>query len=319
MEHVACRSACARPIPWHAHCESTGSGASSTNHSKENDVRERHYEGPPSQAERERRFGERGNRGREQGERQRFGERSFRDEDEGFGEEYERQGFEGGQSGWRQEYNPYGQGGEYSQAGQRPGGFGQAGYGGAGQQGPGRRSQGREQDDFGRYDRRQEYGIDRNQGYGAEQGTGSQRYGSYESERTGSGQGQGYGSSAGFGAYGQGRPQQGRFTGRGPKGWQRSDQSILERVNETLEQHPEIDASEIEVQCEGGEIVLRGTVDERRAKRLAEDAIENLPGVKDVRNEIRVQEPQNRQAQQPGAGQQQPGAGRDNGGRTRSS
>jgi hypothetical protein len=37
-----------------------------------------------------------------------------------------------------------------------------------------------------------------------------------------------------------------------------------------------------------GEIVLRGSVPDRRTKRLAEDAIENLPGVKDVRNELRA-------------------------------
>jgi hypothetical protein len=75
-------------------------------------------------------------------------------------------------------------------------------------------------------------------------------------------------------------------------------------VNETLEQHPDIDASEIEVTITRGEVVLRGTVDDRRAKRLAEDVIENLPGVKDVRNEIRVQDRQGQEQQGQQHGQQ---------------
>jgi hypothetical protein len=266
-------------------------------------VRDRNYESDPSQPERDRRFGERGGfRDRDQGARQRFAERSWRDEDEGFGDDFERQGFAGGgQGGWRQEYSPYGPYGQQDDPYRQRRASGPRGSG----QGVQRGEPARPQDDFGqRYDRRQEWGIDRNEGYGPSQG---QRYGQgFEPER---------GASQGFGAYGQGRPQ-GRFTGRGPKGWQRSDESILERVNETLEQHPDIDATEIEVTIAKGEIVLRGTVDDRRAKRLAEDAIENLPGVKDVRNEIRVQEPHRQQFGQPEPGQPQgqTGASRDNGG-----
>jgi hypothetical protein len=69
-------------------------------------------------------------------------------------------------------------------------------------------------------------------------------------------------------------------------------------VNQALERHPQIDASEIEVSCQKGEIVLRGTIDDRNAKRLAEQCIEDLPGVKDVRNELRVQRQQQGQQQQ---------------------
>jgi hypothetical protein len=274
-------------------------------------VRERHHDYQP---ERERRFGGGSEREGSRGRGERFGSRDWSD-DEGYGDDFESQGFQGGRSGqggWREDqgaYGNYGQGGRqgdpFRQQGQSGGGFFGRGQGGDyGQQ----RESGRQG-----WDRRQEYGIDRNEGYGSQQGYGSQRYGQgYGSERLGYGS-EGYGSQ-GFGTQGQG--QRGRFTGRGPKGWQRSDESVLERVNETLEQHPDIDASEIEVTCARGEIVLRGTVDDRRAKRLAEDAVENLPGVKDVRNEIRVQERQ--QGQQGEAGQQtgSMGAqqGRDNGG-----
>lgn len=77
--------------------------------------------------------------------------------------------------------------------------------------------------------------------------------------------------------------------GKGPKGYQRSEQRVLEDVNDALERHPEIDASEITVACENGVIVLRGTVESRHAKRLAEECVEDLSGVKDVRNELRTQ------------------------------
>jgi osmotically-inducible protein OsmY len=264
-------------------------------------VRERNHD---YQSERERRFGGGQEREGSRGRGERSGAREWRD-DEGFGDDFESQGFEGraGQGGWREDPGAYG---NYGQAGRQGDPFRQQGGGQSGGAGFGRGQGG----DYGQqrgagrqgWDRRQEYGIDRNEGYGSEQAYGSQRYGQgYGSERLG------YGSesSQGFQSPGQGlgQGQRGRFTGRGPKGWQRSDESILERVNEALEEHPDIDASEIEVTCSGGEIVLRGTVDERRAKRLAEDAVENLPGVKDVRNEIRVQQ-QERQGQQGQSGPQ---------------
>jgi BON domain len=108
----------------------------------------------------------------------------------------------------------------------------------------------------------------------------------------------GYGSEFGrstseFGGTGYGdfarESTRGRFTGRGPKGYVRSDERIKEDVSDRLEQHGEIDASEIEVQVSHGEVTLEGTVEDRRTKRLAEDIIETCPGVKQVHNRIRVQ------------------------------
>jgi hypothetical protein len=81
----------------------------------------------------------------------------------------------------------------------------------------------------------------------------------------------------------------GRFTGRGPKGYSRSDDRIREDVSDRLELHGEIDASEIEVRVESGEVTLEGTVSDRLTKRLAEDVVEDCPGVKQVHNRIRVQ------------------------------
>ena len=80
------------------------------------------------------------------------------------------------------------------------------------------------------------------------------------------------------------------FFGIGPKGYKRSDDRIREDISERLEDHPNVDASNIEVSVNEGVVTLTGTVDDRRSKRLAEDVTENIRGVKDVNNQIRVQQ-----------------------------
>ena len=80
----------------------------------------------------------------------------------------------------------------------------------------------------------------------------------------------------------------GGFAGRGPKGYQRSDERIREDVSDKLMEHPDLDASDIEVQVSQGEVTLTGTVDSRWAKRLAEDIAESCTGVRDVMNQLRV-------------------------------
>jgi hypothetical protein len=86
------------------------------------------------------------------------------------------------------------------------------------------------------------------------------------------------------------RGARGRYTGRGPKGYQRSDERIRETVSEALARDGELDASEIEVSVEGGEVTLQGSVPNRWSKRLAEDLAQDLPGVKELHNRLRVQE-----------------------------
>jgi len=105
--------------------------------------------------------------------------------------------------------------------------------------------------------------------------------------------GAGMGNFGGTASYGGGmgrETERGPYSGRGPKGYQRSDDRIREDVNERLTDHPHIDASEIEVQVKNGEVTLSGTVDERQAKRLAEDIAESVSGVREVHNQIRVQQ-----------------------------
>ncbi len=80
----------------------------------------------------------------------------------------------------------------------------------------------------------------------------------------------------------------GPHAGKGPKSYQRSDERIRDEVNDRLTEHGDIDPSDINVAVSGGIVVLQGEVEDRRAKRLAEDIAEEVSGVKDVRNELHV-------------------------------
>jgi hypothetical protein len=80
----------------------------------------------------------------------------------------------------------------------------------------------------------------------------------------------------------------GPFAGRGPRGYARSDERIREDVSERLEEHGDVDASDITVEVSDREVTLEGTVEDRRTKRLAEDVAESVRGVADVHNRLRV-------------------------------
>jgi osmotically-inducible protein OsmY len=101
--------------------------------------------------------------------------------------------------------------------------------------------------------------------------------------------GSGAGSRQGGSYVDQSTHEGGLYRGKGPKGYQRSDERIREDVCERLEDHPELDASEIEVQVSKGEVTLKGGVSDRRQKRMAEDCAEGVSGVKEVSNQIRIQ------------------------------
>ena len=76
--------------------------------------------------------------------------------------------------------------------------------------------------------------------------------------------------------------------GRGPKNYTRSDDRILEDVNDILSDDGHIDASDIEVEVRDGEVTLSGTVSSRFAKRHAEDLAERMSGVRNCQNNLRV-------------------------------
>ena len=79
--------------------------------------------------------------------------------------------------------------------------------------------------------------------------------------------------------------------GRGPRGYRRSDERIAEEVHDRLTDDPRLDASEIQVDINGGEVTLTGNVASRADRRRAEDIAESVSGVSYVLNNLRVRQP----------------------------
>jgi osmotically-inducible protein OsmY len=76
--------------------------------------------------------------------------------------------------------------------------------------------------------------------------------------------------------------------GKGPKSFTMSDERLRERVCEALTDDHDVDASDIDVTVKDGEVTLTGIVEDRRAKRLAEDCADSVRGVRDVQNQLRI-------------------------------
>ncbi len=182
-------------------------------------------------------------------------------------------------------------GGQYAGGGQQSGGqygqqsggqYGGSQYGGGqygNQQGPGRHVGG------GQFGEGGQYGIEQHSHF-AEPGF-AQRSG-YQ------GEGQGYGHNQGEGLGRQLQEFGGAMAGRvrrmfkGPKGYKRSDDRIREDVCDVLSQVEEIDPSDIEVSVSSGEVTLTGSVPERAMKWQAEHIVDNVSGVTDINNQLRV-------------------------------
>ena len=83
------------------------------------------------------------------------------------------------------------------------------------------------------------------------------------------------------------------FAGRGPQGYKRSDNRIMEDINEEMTRDHDLDASGISVEAKDGEVILTGTVTDRESKRRAEEIAESCSGVRNVQNQIRVKRENN--------------------------
>ena len=79
--------------------------------------------------------------------------------------------------------------------------------------------------------------------------------------------------------------------GRGPRGYRPSDERLREIICERLTDDPFIDASEISVSVDNGQVTVQGTVQVRQQKYAIEDLIADVPGVAELHNEIRVANP----------------------------
>jgi hypothetical protein len=228
---------------------------------------------------------ERGYRGGEgwRGEGGSYGGESWRGRREGYGAGYgemsegwrgEGGGYGRMGEGWRGE-GSYGRGGE-SWRGERGYGGGSWGEGGyRGESGYGRGSE----------SWRGEGGYSSEGGYrggqGAYQSGSTMTHGGYESDQYDWRRGQDEDASWKY---------QGPESGRGPKSYQRPDDRICEEVCERMTRHGSLDASDIDVEVHGAEVVLKGEVPDRRQKRLAEDMADGVYGVKNVRNELRTKD-----------------------------
>ncbi len=81
---------------------------------------------------------------------------------------------------------------------------------------------------------------------------------------------------------------EGRFAGVGPRNYRRSDERIDDDINARLTWSADLDASDIVVRVDQGVATLTGSVDSRWQKRLAENIAQDVSGVRDVFNELRV-------------------------------
>lgn len=139
--------------------------------------------------------------------------------------------------------------------------------------------------------------------YSRGQGGGYSGYGN----RHGGGMSGGYGNRYGggtSGGYGNRHDASGRYggghAGKGPSGYTRSDERICDELYDRLTNDPDIDASSIEISVQDGTVSLSGQVSERQMKHHAEDCADQISGVKDVDNRIRVKRDDNGESDQGG-------------------
>lgn len=76
------------------------------------------------------------------------------------------------------------------------------------------------------------------------------------------------------------------YAGRGPRGYRRSDDRIRQHVCELLTAADHLDATEIEVAVSDGIVTLSGRVEDRAARRRAENLAASAAGVLDVQNRL---------------------------------
>jgi BON domain-containing protein len=80
----------------------------------------------------------------------------------------------------------------------------------------------------------------------------------------------------------------GPYAGRGPRDYRRTDIRIHDDICQWMSDDPRLDARTIEVQVKNADVTLTGVVDDRRARRLAEDIAQAVPGVRDVFNNLKL-------------------------------
>lgn len=75
---------------------------------------------------------------------------------------------------------------------------------------------------------------------------------------------------------------------KSPKGYTRSDERIKEDVCDRIGRLGAVDPSDVEVNVKDGEVTLTGTISQRSWKHLIEDTVDDIAGVKEIHNQLRV-------------------------------
>lgn len=216
-----------------------------------------------------------------------------------YGPDYasEQQAYQQSRGSWQEpSARRMGQGyGESSSYGQNPG----YGYGRGGRE-EGAMSYGYQEN---QYRQQRQYGQQYGQQYGHQF---DQQFDPYQDQQRQRGQFSQFGASNQFGQqnqYGQqrqfgqhlddpsysGQSRQAQYRGSGPRNFTRSNERILEEVNERLTDDPWLDAADITVRCADGRVQLEGQVRDRWMKHRAEDIVDACMGVRDIDNRLQIQ------------------------------
>ncbi|WP_011300342.1 MULTISPECIES: BON domain-containing protein [Cupriavidus] len=79
-----------------------------------------------------------------------------------------------------------------------------------------------------------------------------------------------------------------RYRPQGPRGYQRSDERILEDICDRLTRSGRLDVKDVEVRVDSGVVTLEGCVPDRLQKYRVEDIVDDVFGVRDLFNRLRV-------------------------------
>lgn len=82
-------------------------------------------------------------------------------------------------------------------------------------------------------------------------------------------------------------------SGRGPKGWKLSDEKLKDKVSEVLFHSHDVDPSELEVTVEDNVVYLKGNIQSKGMRRVAEDLVGSIPGVIDVFTQLKIKDTSN--------------------------
>lgn len=206
-----------------------------------------------------------------------------------------------GQAAGREQWGRQGYGQQYSHRNDGTPQYGESYDGGSGNQGQQRHAQGygdrswqasghQRQDSGPSYD--ESRSSDGNRRYpglaGSYTGETAHQRGETQDREWGAFGGAGWGMTGGSGAGGWQGASVRHHRGRGPKGYERSDERIKEDICERLTDDPYIDASEITIDCRDGVVTLEGHIERRSLKHRVEDMADAVSGVKDIQNRLSV-------------------------------